>query len=200
MVKDENLKGYEKYAKEYAIHTSDKLIQFQLNHFISLLPKNAKVLDAGCGSGRDSEYFAEEKLDVTAIDAVEALLKEAKKNIKNVKFSVMDMKNLKFNKGSFDGIWCMSSISDIKKNEVSDVFKNFSKVLKENGILYISVREGQDEKVIEKGFFNDLPRFYAFYQQTEMEEILRNNKFKILSSNTSNSNGINWVEIFAQKE
>lgn len=200
MVEDVNLKGYEKYAKEYAIYTSDKLIQFQLNHFISLLPKNAKVLDAGCGCGRDSEYFAEEKLEVTAIDAVEALLNEAKNKVKNVKFSLMDMKALKFKKESFDGIWCMSSISDINKNDVNIILKNFNNVLKTNGILYISARQGEGEKVIEKGFFNDLPRFYAFYSQVEIEDLLKNNKFKILSSNISNSNNVNWIEVFAQKE
>lgn len=199
MAKKEYLKGYEKYSKEYSIHTSDKLIQFQLNHFISLLPKNARILDAGCGSGRDSAYFSEEKLDVTAIDAVSALLDEAKKNVKNVKFLVMDMKEMKF-KSEFDGIWCMSAFSDLEKKDADSVVKNFTNVLKNNGVLYISAREGEGEKVIEKGFFNDLPRFYAFYSQKELEELLIKNNLKILSSAISDSNGVKWVEIFAKKE
>lgn len=199
MAKMEYLKGYEKYSKEYSIHTSDKLIQFQLNHFISLLPKNARILDAGCGSGRDSQYFSEEKLDVTAIDAVSALLNEAKKNVKNVNFLVMDMKKMKFRE-QFDGIWCMAAFSDLEKKDAGVVIKNFSNVLRNNGVLYLSAREGEGEKVIERGFFNDLPRFYAFYSQKELEELLKANGFSVISSNISESNEVRWVEIFAKKE
>jgi len=199
MTNKEYLKGYEKYAKEYAIHTSNKLIQFQLNHFISLLPKKAKILDAGCSSGRDSAYFIEEKLEVSAVDIIAPLIEEAKKNVKNVTFGVMDIKNLILNDSIYDGIWCMSTLSDVEKKDADLVIKNFSKVLKNNGVIYISVREGSGEKVIEKGFFNDLPRFYAYYSQEEMENLLRKNNFKILKSIVSDSQSVRWVEIFAQK-
>ena len=200
MVKSEYLEGYRKYAKEYSVHTSNKLIQFQLNHFISLLPKNSKILDAGCGSGRDSAYFADEKLEVTSIDIVAELINEAKNNVKNVNFKLMDMKDIKFDENTFDGIWCMSSISDVEKKDDPMVIGNFNKIIKNNGILYISAREGQGEQVIEKGFFNDLPRFYAYYSQQELEELLVTNKFKVLSACISESNGVKWVEVFAKKE
>ena len=200
MVKSEYLEGYRKYAKEYSVHTSNKLIQFQLNHFISLLPKNSKILDAGCGSGRDSAYFADEKLEVTSIDIVAELINEAKNNVKNVNFKLMDMKDMKFDENTFDGIWCMSSISDVEKKDAPMVIGNFNKIMKNNGILYISAREGQGEQVIEKGFFNDLPRFYAYYSQQELEELLVTNKFKVLSACISESNGVKWVEVFAKKE
>ncbi|MBS3163166.1 class I SAM-dependent methyltransferase [Candidatus Woesearchaeota archaeon] len=200
MVKSEYLEGYRKYAKEYSVHTSNKLIQFQLNHFISLLPKNSKILDAGCGSGRDSAYFADEKLEVTSIDIVAELINEAKNNVKNVNFKLMDMKDIKFDENTFDGIWCMSSISDVEKKDAPMVIGNFNKIIKNNGILYISAREGQGEQVIEKGFFNDLPRFYAYYSQQELEELLVTNKFKVLSACISESNGVKWVEVFAKKE
>jgi len=200
MAKKEYLDGYKKYAKEYSIHTSGKLIQFQLNHFISLLPKNARILDAGCGSGRDSCYLAEEKMDVSAIDIIPELLEEAKTRVKNVNFQLMDMTDVKFQECSFDGIWCMSSLSDVEKKDAPAVIKNFNSILKNNGILYIAVREGSGEKVLEKGFFNDLPRFYAFYSQAELEDVLVKNSFKIISSAVSEANDIRWVEVFAKKE
>lgn len=200
MTKKEYLEGYRKYAKEYSIHTSSKLIQFQLNHFISLLPKNAKVLDAGCGSGRDSGYFTEEKMDVSAIDVIPELLEEAKTKIKNVNFQLMDMTNIKFPESSFDGVWCMSSLSDIEKKDAATVIKKFNDILKNNGVLYVAVREGAGEKILEKGFFNDLPRFYAFYSQAELEDVLVKNNFKIISSAISESNDVKWVEVFAKKE
>ena len=74
----ETIQTYDKYAKFYADFTSEKVFQFQLNKFISFIPKGGKILDAGCGAGRDVSYFYEEEFDVIGIDMSDGLLKEAK--------------------------------------------------------------------------------------------------------------------------
>ena len=74
------LETYNKYAELYAKYTKDKLLQFQLTEFSSMLPKKGKVLDAGCGCGRDAAYLSEEGLNVTAVDICDGMINEAKKN------------------------------------------------------------------------------------------------------------------------
>ena len=113
MIKDKfkiAIRTYNKIAKIYSKFTFHRLNQYQINKFISMLPKKAKVLDAGCGSGRDSQYFKEYEMDVSAIDAAENMVKEAKKNVKGVKFKKMDMAKTDFKDGNFDGIWASASL------------------------------------------------------------------------------------------
>ena len=54
----EAIRTYDKIAEIYAKYTYEKVVQFQINKFISML-RGKKILDAGCGSGRDVEYFIE---------------------------------------------------------------------------------------------------------------------------------------------
>ena len=49
-------------------------MSYERDRFISLLPAGGKVLDAGCGSGRDSKAFLEQGFEVTAFDASERIL------------------------------------------------------------------------------------------------------------------------------
>ncbi|MAG50138.1 hypothetical protein CL621_00685 [archaeon] len=193
------LETYDKYAKIYADYTYSKLMQFQLNKFISMLPKKGKILDVGSGSGRDAQYFHDYGLDVTSIDFSENMLKEAKKRVKGVKFIKMDMCNLEFENNSFDGIWVMASLSDIERKESLNILQGISKILKKNGVVYIAVKEGTTEEVVSKPQYNNSPRYYTFYTQAELEDKLKKSGFSVLNAQTSEDQGTKWVEIFAKK-
>ncbi len=193
------LETYDNYAKIYADYTYGKLMQFQLNNFISMLPKKAKVLDIGSGSGRDAQYFHDYGLEVTSIDISENMLKEAKKRVENIKFIKMDMCNLEFENNSFDGIWIMASLSDIERKESLSVLQEISKILKEKGVLYIAVKEGTTEEVVNKPQYNNSPRYYTFYTKVELENKLKKAGFSILSAQTTEDQGTKWVEIFSKK-
>lgn len=190
------LETYNKYASIYANYTQHKLLQYQLTNFISMLPKKAKVLDAGAGCGRDSLYMLEDGLDVTSLDISDGMIEEAKKN--GVIVLKQDLLKLK-SKDEFDGIWCMATFSDFPKQDASKVLKIFNLALKPNGILYIAVKEGEGEQVIEKEKYGNSPRFYAFYKKVELENLLKENGFLIQDSIVGDDDGTKWVEIFAKK-
>lgn len=188
---------YNKIAKIYADYTFNRIFQFQLNKFISMLPKNANVLDAGCGSGRDTIYLKEEGLNVIGIDDSKSMLNEAKKRV-NANLSKMNILNLDFKDKSFDGVWCMATLADIEKNNNKRAIKEFNRVLKKDGLLYVAVKEGDGEKFIIKEEYDNIEKFYSFYRQQELEALLTENGFQILNSTISNDKGIKWVEVFAK--
>lgn len=195
----DNIPLYDKYARVYAENTNLKLLQFQLNKFISMLKKKAKILDVGCGCGRDAEYFKSEGFSVIGIDLSEGMLNEAKNKVKDAELIKMDMRKLDFKKNTFNGIWCVASLLEIQKNEVVQVLKEFNKVLKKEGILFISTKEGEGEQSSRKEIYGNEPKFYSFYKQTELEDLLKDNGFEIIHSIVSETDGIKWVEIFAKK-
>lgn len=189
---------YNKYAKVYADRHADKILQFQLNEFLSSLP-GKKILDVGCGPGRDTQYFKDDGFDVLGIDVSDGLLAEAKSRCPSCNFQKMDMLELSLPENSFDGVWMMASLSDVPKKDVIRVLENLNRVLRSSGVIYIAVKEGDGEKLIEKKQYENSPRFYSFYRKQELEDYLKKANFKVISSTVSEDEGTRWVEITSKK-
>src|SRR3989344_5687310 len=190
------IKIYDEIASVYADYVFPKLLQFQLNKFISLLT-GRKILDAGSGPGRDLIYFKEEGLDVVGIDVSKGMLRECKRRT-GITCLEMDMRKMNFEVETFSGVWCMASLSDISKEDSPKAINEFHRVLKHGGVLYIAVKEGIGVGVVKKKKYNGIERTYVYYKQNELEDLLKK-KFIILNSNVSDDNGTKWIEIFAKK-
>lgn len=105
---------------------------------------NKKILDAGCGTGDKSVFFALNKAKVTSIDLTENQLKKAKElAIKNkvynkIKFKQKDIVNDYLEDlGEFDIIISTGVLHHTEN--ASKGFSNLSKLLKSNGIIIIAL-------------------------------------------------------------
>ncbi|MCD4759765.1 class I SAM-dependent methyltransferase [archaeon] len=189
------IQTYNKIASIYAKYTEDRLMQFQLSRFESMLP-GKRILDAGCGSGRDVEYFMEDGFDAIGVDLSLGLLKEAKKRVPKGKFKKTDFRKMIFKAKTFHGIWSVSSLFHMPKEEVQKALKEFNRVLDDSGVLYISIKRGKGSKEIKKEKYQNEPMTVYFYEQKEMEDLVCEAGFKIHSSEANDV----WVEIFAEKK
>lgn len=192
------IETYNKIAKLYSTYTETKLMQYQLSKFASILP-GSKVLDAGCGCGRDVDYMKEDSLDAIGIDLSKEIIKEAKKKYPKSKFKLMDFRKMSFKKESFDGIWSMAGLIHTNRKEMPKVLKEFSRVLKKNGIIYLAVVEGEGEEEIRKEKYENEPRIYVYFKQDEIEKYLEKAGFQVLDSEVNDAQKKKWVEIFARK-
>lgn len=198
--KEATLNFYNKYAEQYAKYISHQVLQFSQMKFISLLPKKAKILDAGCGAGRDVAAFVEEGADVIGIDFSESMLKEAKKLIPEGNFELIDMEKMSFNDNSFDGIWSLGSILHTEKGDIPKILNEFYRVLKKEGILYLAVKSGSGEATTKDKRFDNSERFFVYFTQQEIEELLRNANFEIINTQIgTDESDTEWIEIFAKK-
>jgi len=78
-------KGYDEIAKQYQVNRHMFDYRKELNEFASLLPKNAKVLDVGCGAGVPvKKFLVESGFDVTGIDFSAGMLEVARKNVQKL--------------------------------------------------------------------------------------------------------------------
>jgi len=193
------VKTYNKIANIYSEYTANILMQYQLSKFSSLLP-GKRILDAGCGSGRDAQYFVEDGFNVTAIDFSEEMIKLAKKKTKKAKFKVMDFRKMNFKDESFDGVWSMASLVHTDRIQIPKVLKEFSRVLVSGGILYVSVKEGEGDKEIKQIKYENEPRHFFYFKKDEFDKYLIDKSFSILTSEVSElETGKRWLEIFAKK-
>lgn len=112
-----------------------------------------KILDFGCGSGRDTKYFIDAGFDVVAIDGSEELCKCASAytgiQVKHMLFQNLD------DMDCYDGIWACSSILHLSKDELKIVFSKMSNALRTNGIIYTSFKYGDFEGERNGRFFTD---------------------------------------------
>lgn len=110
--------------------------------FLQLL-NGKRILDFGCGSGRDTKYFLEAGFDVTATDGSEELCKSASD------YTGIQVKHMLFQDlnevGYYNGIWACSSILHLPKDELRIVMNKMSEALKTNGIIYTSFKYGHFE-------------------------------------------------------
>ncbi len=189
------IETYNKVASIYSNYNSEKLLQFQLEKFISLLSEKGKVLDLGCGPGRDSAYFKESGLNVVSIDLSDGMIEEAKKL--NVDVIKMNMLNMTFKENEFSGIWSMASLQNVSKEDGKKLIKDLHKILNPDGILYIAVKEGEGEGLIFRERYNG-QIFHAFYTKEELGNLLKENDFEILESTVSIDEDTKWIEIFAK--
>ncbi len=194
----EAVKVYNKIAKIYSEYNYHKLMQFQLTKFSSML-KGKRVLDAGCGVGRDVEYFLEDGFEPIGIDASRNMIAESKKNVPEGKFKVMDFRKMSFKDNSFDGIWCMASLYHISPKELPSVLKEFNRVLGEKGVLYLSVYEGEGEVDVEKAEYGEEARRIYLYEEKEMSEYLEEAGFEVSISEVNSTEDNKWLEIYARK-
>ena len=162
-MKNKTLDYYNQNANAFVESTVSVDFKKTQDKFIEIL-QGKRVLDFGCGSGRDTKYFIEAGLDVTATDGSEELCKSASEytGIKVEQMLFQELNEI----DKYDGIWACSSILHLPKEELKSVFSKMIQALCSNGIIYTSFKYGNFEGERNGRFFTDftLDTFEEFVQ------------------------------------
>lgn len=122
--------------------------------FTARLKPGARVLDAGCGSGRDSKAFVAMGYQVEAFDASAELVKLASAH------AGIDVQQMTFNDVNavqiYDGIWCCASLLHVTLAELPGVMQRLAVTLKPGGVWYVSFKYGDNEREKDGRQFTDM--------------------------------------------
>ena len=122
--------------------------------FTRHLPPGAKVLDAGCGSGRDAKAFHEMGYQVDAFDASSEMVALARQHtglpVQQMTFADVDAQQ------QYDGIWCCASLLHVSSQELPTVMQKLANALKPGGIWYVSFKYGDGEREKDGRQFTDM--------------------------------------------
>lgn len=190
---------YNKTASEYAQNTEQKLNIEMLETFCSYLPKG-RILDIGCGSGRDTSFLADRGYEVIGIDLSEKLLEQAYKLHPYIKVKLMDMRKLEFSDASFDGVWSHAAIHHLKVQDVPKTFREVHRVLKPNGYFYFSVKSKGKTKQVRVEDQGNI-RHFTYFESADLKKILQEIGFKTVSfiEKPSKHRNLNWLFYFGKK-
>lgn len=122
--------------------------------FTHSLAPGARVLDAGCGSGRDAKAFMEMGYQVEAFDASSALVEMARAHT-GLPVQLMTFAHVAW-KAEFDGIWCCASLLHVPAVELPGVMQKIADALKPGGVWYVSFKYGNGEREVDGRRFTDM--------------------------------------------
>jgi SAM-dependent methyltransferase len=194
----ETIRSYDVSAREYADRFAAVDLRALHQRFLALIPDGDKpVLDAGCGPGRDCEFFTACGLKVIGADISAGLLGLASQRTK-VNLMRCDLRWLPFGNQSFRGVWSCASLVHLAHKDAERAIRGFGRVLIPGGTLFLSVRDGtgQEWRTDSKG----RRRWFQLYEKNTLEEIVASNGFNIIECEVAaGAVGGQWVNLFARR-
>ena len=151
---DRTLDYYIVHSERFIADTQFLDLETLYARFLKYLPPGARILDAGCGSGRDSKAFKDKGYAVVAVDNAPAFV-EHTAHYAQVTAYTMNFETLTFAE-PFDGIWACASLLHLPPETLSAVFARLQAVLKPTGFLYASFKKGDFAGYRNGRWFTDL--------------------------------------------
>jgi superfamily II DNA or RNA helicase/SAM-dependent methyltransferase/SOS-response transcriptional repressor LexA len=144
---------YERHASRYVRTTIDVDMSDLHARFLKHIPDGGLILDAGCGSGRDSKAFLNAGYRIHAFDASAQVARLA------TEYLGLPVKVQSFTEFSdqacYDGIWACASLLHLAEAELPAVLGRLWAGLKPAGVLFVSFKHGEGERTVGERRFVD---------------------------------------------
>lgn len=158
--------------------------------------KGDKLLDAGCGVGRDMITFKNLGFNVTGLEPTPALATKTRQRTnlpvrtRNLAHPIQD---------SWDGIWCLAVLVHIPLQDWEAAISNIWNALAPGGWAYISVKEGNT------GAYTDSQgRPLTLVSHADLEtlvsKVTSNHMITKLDAKTSTGTLVPWLNIWLHKD
>lgn len=140
---DPTVAYYDAHALAFAQDTRGVDVAPIYEPFLELVPAGGRILDLGCGSGRDARAFKERGFSVVAADASAEMVRLTVEYA-GVEACLCRFDELEFDP-EFDGVWACASLLHVPRAEFDGVVAKVARVLKPGGVLYASFKPGEWE-------------------------------------------------------
>lgn len=195
--KEQTIDTYNKSAAKLAqkfdlqgVRTTD------IEQVFKLLKKdNPKVLEIGCGNGRDAQEIIKRTTDYIGIDISEGLIRIAEQNLPKSNFQIADIETYEFPK-NLDIIFAFASLIHISKESLKEIFNRAITSLTPGGIFFISLKYGPYEEVTKEDEYG----IRTHYLYTPEEIVLLAPQFTVVTSHISDIRGQLFFETMLRKD
>ena len=142
---DNNVEYYNKNADSFFTGSVNADMAEDREAFLAYVPAGGKILDAGCGSGRDMIAFRDAGFDVSGFDASEELCRIAAEKtgipVKQLFFEELEGEQ------EYDGIWACASLLHVARTDLPDVLRR----LENDVVADDQVRHQTDQRLSPSG-------------------------------------------------
>lgn len=193
--RQKNLATYNNSARELAeyfrgIGPRTKYIDFAFRAAGS--PENARVLEIGCGDGRDAKDILKRTGNYLGFDISAELIKLAKEHVPEARFKVADAVTFEY-PGGLDIVFAFASLLHLDKDEAKTVLRKVHDGLKPGGVFYISLKYRPEyQKEVKKDRFGE--RLFYFYNPELIAE-LAGPDYEVMKTWRETVGNTEWFEL-----
>lgn len=188
---------YDAKAADYAARfDTDEKPGAHLLRFINALPKDAHVLDLGCGPGTAAGHMSAAGLKVDAVDASAQMVRAANfKDGVTARQASFDDLNAH---SEYHGVWANFSLLHAPRDHLLRHLEAIAHSLRDRGLFHIGMKTGTGAQR------DRLERMYTFVSGPELRGLLETAGFEILAQDTGHEVGLAgtddwWIVLMAQK-
>ncbi len=195
--KVQTIDTYNKSAQALARKFNDLGVRISdIEEVFNLLNKeNSKVIEIGCGNGRDAEEIIKHTNDYLGLDISEELIKLAQEKVPQGNFLVADVTSFEFPK-NMDIIFAFASLIHLNREDLKKVLDKIYRNLNSKGIVRISMKYSDEYKEVTKEDEFGI-RTYYHYSLNDIKEL--SYQFHLLKNLENDLRGQKWIEIMLQK-
>lgn len=172
------------YAAQFAKYEELGMSQTQIDSIIAFLARlapGASILDLGCGPGAHAEMMLKQGFDVHATDATPEFVNVAKAKGVNARVATFDDLT---EVAAYDAIWASFSLLHAPKVDVPHHLAAISRALKPDGWFFLGTKLGTGESR------DSIGRFYAYYSEAELTDLLSTAGFEIADTYVGEEAGL----------
>lgn len=187
---------YDKNATCYALQTERANLRPLYDRFLSLLPSGGRILDIGCGGGRDLRAFKASGFECIGVDP-SARLAQIASEYSACEVIVARAQDLCFEE-EFDGAWACASLLHICRSDLPLTLSRIYKALRPGGVLFLSMQAGCGNSDAADG------RFYERYSIAELASVVLSASLEIIDQWTTpdalpGRKSISWINLLARR-
>lgn len=187
---------YNQKAKDFTQDTQSVDFSCIQSEFMKYLPKKGKILDLGCGSGRDSKVFIDAGYNVISVDGAIELCKIASDFLGQpvICSTFQEYKPTE----NFDGIWACASLLHLQKNDILFIIAKLANYLNKGGCFYVSFKYGDFSGMNGGRYFQNMTEdlFNELIKQVSSLKIISE---RIIGDIREGRENEKWLNVFMEK-
>lgn len=171
-----------------------------LVQWIQRLPSGTRLLDLGCGGGRDAGDLNLRGYRVVGVDRTSALLSAGRRRYCSLPLVRADIRQLPFHAMSFDGLWAAASLMHLPKPEARRILVDLCKLVRPGSLFAATVTYGMKSRFVTDGWIPG--RYFARWKKDELARAVRRAGWTILELKVvaNRERKGRWLNLLAQKQ
>ena len=187
---------YQNNASDYATNTFCINQSELCDRFLRYVIPGGRIVDCGCGSGRDLKYFKEHGLDCSGFDGSSQLSRIASVN------SGIDVCCCTFDNwipdGRYDALWANASLLHLNEESLISFMHKAEEALMPGGVICFTMKTGIVDGYDEKG------RYFRNFNEERLGQLLAEVPSfelieKLISQDLMGRAGLKWMNIILKR-
>jgi len=168
--------------------------------WLKCLPADARLLDLGCGGGRDAGDLDQCGYRVVGVDRTSALLLAGRRRYRSLPLVCVDLCDLLFQAMSFDGLWAAASLMHLPKPVARRILTDLCRLVRPGGLFAATVTYGVKSRLVTDGWVPG--RYFARWKKDELARAIRRAGWTILELKviTNRERKGRWINFIAQRD